>query len=169
MHNDPRITGSIDLVLKAANYMAAQVEALPETVATAAPPDGGWTPAQIAYHVGLLNETMFIPAFAGTAPFVEPAPTDFRETFSFSVVPPRVKTAPFLEPPARVSAAEGVRKLRETTATLAGAMRSLADERLSHCAKLKFATVSMQQLAEFAAEHVTRHQAQLDRALALHG
>jgi hypothetical protein len=164
MPDDARIQASIDLLVKATEHMAAVVSALPQTVATAQPTGGGWTPAQIAYHVGLTSEALFTPTFAGAAPFLEPAPEGFVETFSFDTIPARVQTFPNLVPPA-VGTGEGVRKLREANSALAEAMRSMPAERLSQCAKLGFGTLSIQQMAEFAAGHVLRHQAQLDRIL----
>lgn len=164
MPNDARIQGSVELLVKATEHMAEQVAALPPAVAAAQPADG-WSPAQIAYHVGLTSEVLFAPAFTGAAPFMEPAPDGFVETFSFDTIPARVMTFPHLVPPA-VTPAEGVRKLREANAALAETMRSMPPERLSLCAKLGFGTLSIQQMAEFAAGHVLRHQAQLERTLA---
>jgi hypothetical protein len=165
MQNDPRIVASIEQLTRATTRMVEQVLALAAEAAAARPADGGWSPAQIAYHVGLTSDSLFVPTFAGTAPFLEKTPADFVETFSFATLPDRVKTFPTLEPPAGVSAADGVRRLREGNAALADAMRSMPEERLSLCARLPFGTLSIQQMAEFGAGHVLRHQAQLDRTV----
>jgi hypothetical protein len=70
-----------------------------------------------------------------------------------------------LEPP-RVSKREALEKLDDTIERLVELMRKLRPHRLAHCASLPFGTLSIQQMAEFAALHVARHQAQIERIAA---
>jgi hypothetical protein len=163
MHTDSRILACIDTLVAASERMRASLEQVDDDIA-ARPAAGGWSPAQIAYHVGVTNERFFLPAFTGAAPFMVSAPEGFTESFSFDSLPARVKTIPPLEPPA-VTKAEAIEKLRASAAHLATAMQEMPPGRLTHCARLQFGTLSIQQMAEFAAAHVVRHQQQLDRAV----
>jgi uncharacterized damage-inducible protein DinB len=164
MYDDARITAATDHLVAATARLRQSLERLSDDAATTPPAQGGWTPAQIVYHVGITNEGFFLPTFAGTAEFLAPAHEGFEETFAFETVPPRIKTFPQLEPP-DVGKADALRKLDASAAAVADALRALPPERVRQCAQLPFGTLSMQQMAEFAAGHVVRHQAQLDRAL----
>jgi uncharacterized damage-inducible protein DinB len=164
MHDDRRITAAADQLDTATARLRESLERLSDEAATKSSPDGGWSPAQIVYHVAITNEGFFHPAFDGSAPFLAKAPDGFSETFSFDTIPGKLKTFPQLEPPA-VAKAEAIEKLNRTATALAAAMRALPAERVGHCATLPFGTLSMQQMAEFAAGHVLRHQAQLERAI----
>jgi hypothetical protein len=164
MHDDRRIIAAADQLDAAIAHLRETLERLSDEAATKRSPDGGWSPAQIVYHVAITNEGFFQPTFEGSAPFLTPTPGGFSETFSFDTMPAKVKTFPQLEPPA-VGKAEALEKLQQTGTAVAAAMRTLPADRLGQCATLPFGTLSMQQMAEFAAGHVLRHQAQLDRAI----
>jgi hypothetical protein len=162
MNHDARIAASAEQLMSATARLRESLERLSEEDATHAPADGGWSPAQVVQHVALTNEGLFLPAFTGAAPFLAQAPANFTETFSFDAIPAKLKTSPMFDPPP-VSRAEALQKLDATAAALASAMRALPQERVAQCANLPFGTLTMQQMAEFAAGHVLRHQAQLDR------
>lgn len=165
MHEDTRITASAERVAAATARMRETLEQLSDEAAARTPAEGGWSPAEIVTHVGLTNERFFLPVFDGEASSVSPAPPGFTETFSFASIPDRIKTFPHLEPPAGATRAGALHKLAETGERLVRAMRELPADRLTHCATLPFGTLSMQQMAEFAAGHLARHQAQLERLL----
>jgi hypothetical protein len=129
-------------------------------------PEGGWNAAQIACHVALTNEWI-AGILSGGMPLAQPSPEGFVERFDMKALPQRLKTSAALEPPAIVSLEAAVDKLRASGHHLSKAIASLSVERgRGYCVILPFATLSLFELAEFAAAHVTRHVGQVERTAA---
>jgi DinB family protein len=164
MHSDTRITSSADRLLAAAARLRMSLERMNDETAERSRTENGWTPAQVVYHVGLVNAGFFIPAFDGSAPFMMPAPDGFVEP-SLERFPGILAAFPQLKPPP-VTKRQAIEKLERTTDQLAAVMRRVSPRRLTHCATLTSGTLSIQQVAEFTVGHVERHQAQLDKVLA---
>ena len=75
----------------------------------AAPADGGWTGAQIAWHVGVINEA-FAGLIDGSIPNARPAPEGFTETPWRAIaeqVPAKLDAPARFHPPATVAARPG--------------------------------------------------------------
>jgi hypothetical protein len=126
----------------------------------------GWSPAQIGCHVAITEEWI-AGVLLGTTPMAQPAPPGFTETFNVQALPARLKTYPNLEPPSVVSLEASLERLRASGQHMSKAIASLTPERGSgFCVKLPFATMSLFELADFAASHVVRHVAQVERAVA---
>jgi hypothetical protein len=164
MHTDTRITSSADRLVAAGARLRQSLERMNNDVAEHGRTENGWTPAQVVYHVGLVNAGFFIPAFDGSAPFMMPAPDGFTEP-SLEEFPGILAAFPQLKPPP-VTKRQAIEKLETTTDELAAVMRRVSPRRLAHCATLTSGTLSIQQMAEFTVGHLERHQAQLDRVLA---
>jgi hypothetical protein len=143
--------------------LASSLRDLSPQAAVQEPPDAGWSPAQIGCHVAITNEWI-AGVLLGTTPMAQPAPPGFTESFAPKAVPAKVKTFPTLEPPAVVSLEAALERLRTSGLKMSKAIASLTPERGSgYCVTLPFGTLSLFELAEFTAAHVTRHQAQLER------
>jgi hypothetical protein len=137
--------------------------------AVTVPASGGWTPAQIAAHVGLFD-TFVAGLVSGRLPLARPAP-DGHADVPFTEVAARVAKRS-LQAPARITAPTSV-SLDEARATFDDGVRQL-DEAMRDLdevrARLTFThpsvgTLSLYQVGEWAASHAIRHNAQLKRAL----
>lgn len=144
------------------------LERLSEAAATRAPAEGGWNPAQIGWHVAVANE-MLAGALTGTVPMAKPVPPDFTEDPAFfSRIPAKVRTFPQLEPPPDATLNTALGKLRASTASVVNALETMSEERArGHVVEFSMGGMSMYQFADFTVGHVSRHQAQLDRTIAV--
>lgn len=165
-HQD-RIHASVTAFLTASEGLIAALDRLNDAAATHTPPGGGWTPAQIGYHVAITNEFL-VGILTGVIPKAFPAPAGFQENPTvFSALPAKVTTFSSLEPPADVTRPQAMARLRESTAVAVKAIESLTPERASgQVVQFPFGAISLYQLSEFLGRHVLRHEAQLQRAAA---
>jgi len=167
MSHQERITAQQTAFTTAMTHFQQVLERLDDEAARRAPADGGWSPAQVAWHVGQTNE-LLAGVITGDVPMATPAPAGFSENSGvFSGVPDRVKTFPQLEPPADVTRADALAKLKGSIPAYLAALQGLTSERASgYCVDFPFGKLSLYQMAEFTAAHVTRHQRQVERATA---
>jgi hypothetical protein len=161
-----RIEGIVLALEKSLADFSRTLEALEEEAAVRTPAAGGWSPAQIGWHVGVTNE-MLSAILTGELPRAEIAPEDFQEQpWDSMTIPDRIQTFPQLEPPADVDLKTAVNKLAGSAATLIESLRTVSHERARHyIVKMSFGTLSLYQVGEFAAAHIDRHHRQLQRAL----
>jgi hypothetical protein len=123
----------------------------------------GWSPAQIGCHVAMTNEWL-ARILAGETSLARPTPEGFVESFDARAIPAKLKTSPQLEPPAIVSGAAALERLRASGHQVSKAIASLnADRGAGYCVTMSFGTLSLFELAEFAVAHVSRHIGQLPR------
>jgi hypothetical protein len=162
-----RIHASVSAFVSASEGLIAALERLNDGAATHAPACGGWNAAQIAHHVAVTNDFL-AGILTGAIPKAVSAPAGFQENPDvFAHLPSKVTTFPALEPPAGVTRAEAIAKLRESTAQAAKAIEGLSADRASgHVVEFPFGAISLYQLSEFIGGHVVRHQAQLQRSIA---
>jgi hypothetical protein len=146
--------------------LIGHLEGLTDEGAEQPPRDGGWSAAQIGWHVGVSNEWL-AAALRGDRPIAEPPPADFTENWSAIKIPDKVKTFPQLEPPAAPGRGETVRKLRDSGDRVVEALEGLTPERAAYAIKFPFGTLSLYQVGEFVTAHVRRHIRQIERTLAL--
>lgn len=165
-HND-RIRNAVSSFEEANTRLVRMLEGLNDEAAKKAPKDGGWSAAQVGYHVAMTNE-LFAGILAGTVALSQPAPAGFAENAGvFSAVPAKIETAPPLQPPAGTTRQDAVAKLRSAQTVIVGAIRALtADRATGHIMQLPFGPVSLYQAAEFLGPHTTRHIAQVERVTA---
>jgi hypothetical protein len=129
------------------------------------PVDEGWSAAQIGCHVAMVNDYM-AAVLMGEKPLAQPAPADFKESFDIRSMPPKLKTSSALEPPAVIGIDAALARLRASGHHMSKAIASLTQERGSrYCVTMPFGTLSLFELADFAAAHVSRHVAQVQRAV----
>jgi hypothetical protein len=162
-----RIHANVSAFVSASEGMIAALERLDDAAATHTPADGEWNAAQIGYHVATTNDFL-AGILTGAIPRTAPAPAGFQENPNvFSQVPSKVTTFSALEPPANVTRAQAIAKLRESTSQAVKAIEGLNAERASgQVVEFPFGAISLYQLSEFIGGHVVRHHAQLQRATA---
>ena len=148
------------------NTLIARLREIPAGAAEHQPDPDSWSPAQVGCHVALTDEWI-AGVLSGAVPMAEAAPAGFNESFNPSGMPDRVKTFPTLEPPNPVSRDMALERLHTSGQHLTKAIASLTNERGSgYVVKLPFGTLSLYEIADFAAGHVSRHVAQVERAVA---
>ena len=162
-----RIHATVSTFLLASEGLIATLERLNDAAATHRPAGGGWTPAQIGYHVAITNDFL-AGILTGASPKAFLAPAGFRENpHVFSGLPEKVPTFSSLEPPADVSRAQAIARLRESTTEAVHAIESLSPQRASgEVVQFPFGAISLYQLSEFLGRHVLRHEGQVQRATA---
>lgn len=162
-----RIHTCVTAFQAASDALVSSLEGLSDEVATRTAPDGGWTPAQIGWHVAATSD-LLAGMLTGEVPSAVPAPADFSENPAiFDTVPSKVQTFPVLEPPVSATRAAAIAKLKTSAAATVKAIEALQPDRAcGHVVQMAFGQLSLYQLCEFIGAHVARHQAQLDRAIA---
>jgi hypothetical protein len=146
--------------------LVGRLRDLPAGLAETAPADDAWTPAQIGWHVALTHD-LVAGVLLGSIPMAQPAAEGFKEAFDGSTIPDRAKNSPPLDPPAVCGRDSALEKLRASGQQLTKAMATLTTERgAGYTVTLPFGTLSLFELADFAAAHAKRHLAQIDRAVA---
>jgi hypothetical protein len=150
----------------AQNHLVARLRDMPPANAENRPDIDRWSAAQVGWHVALTNDWI-AGVLTGATPMAEPAAPGFRETLHTLVMPDKVKTFPSLEPPAVVGRDSALEKLRASGQNMSKAIASLSAERGgAFTVTLPFGTLSLFELADFAAGHVARHIGQVDRTVA---
>jgi hypothetical protein len=161
-----RAAASLARFNASSHALVARLREMPPEAAEHARSADEWSAAQVAWHVALVNDWVS-GVLLGSTPGAQPAPAGFKEGFDVRSVPPKLRTVPALEPPQHVSLDAALGRLRTSGQRLMKAIASLTPDRGSNfCVSTMFGTLSLFEVADFAAHHVTRHVAQIDRALA---
>jgi hypothetical protein len=129
-------------------------------------PDGGWSPAQVAWHVAESNRLM-AATLSGALPGARRNDGFVEDPALFSRIPPKLETPiPALNPPDGVTREDALTKLRWSAGPTVKAIETLTPDRAAnYTVKLPFGVMNLYQLADFAGAHVGRHKKQLDRCL----
>lgn len=139
---------------------AAQLEQSPDA--------GGWSPAQVAWHVGATNEA-FAGLIDGSIPTARPAPEGFAEMPWSAIatqVPAKLEAPQRFHPPADVTAADALAKLVASQQRLVSALAGLDESRAGLTVKSTVGTpINLYQVGNWAAAHVARHNSQVKRLL----
>lgn len=144
----------------------AKLRDLPPGVAETRPSPEAWSPAQVACHVAMSNEWVS-GVLTGATPGAQAAVPGFCEAFEPGLLPATEETFPDMVPSPHVSRETAFERLRTSNQHLMKAIASLPTERGSGwCVTTAFGTLSLFELADFAATHMTRHLAQVERRLA---
>lgn len=130
-----------------------------------APATGGWTPAQIAWHVADTN--LHVAALlSGRVPGVTEIRGFAEDPAAFSKIPERVPIPiPDVQPPADATRKDALEHLRASEAPAVSAIESLTEDRARNFAvDFPFGTLNLYQVAEWVGAHINRHRAQLTRS-----
>ncbi|HEX2338918.1 MAG TPA: DinB family protein [Vicinamibacterales bacterium] len=133
----------------------------------AAPAAGGWSVAQIAWHVATVNDSFASIMAEGRG--TEPAASGFVERTWRDIVagmPPKLEAPRSARPPELVDAQAALVRLRESAGRVRAAIAGLTPERAGKCLHSGIVgTISVYQVAEWATAHAIRHNWQAKRAL----
>ena len=135
-----------------------------------APEGGGWSAAQIGWHVAAVT-TRFASLVSGDAAGLQPLPQDFVERDWSTIgntIPSRLQAPRGTEPPPRVTRDEAVAALEASGLRLARALDLVTPERgggFGLNSPIVGGTINVYQIAEWATAHVIRHNRQAKRAL----
>jgi hypothetical protein len=145
--------------------LVTKLREMPAAAAEHAPGDDQWSAAQVGWHVALTNDWI-AGVLLGSTPAAHPVPAGFKERFDAGALTTKLKTLAAFEPPAAVSRDSALGRLRASGQQVSKAIAALTPERgANYCVTLRFGTLSLFEFADFAASHVGRHVAQVDRAL----
>lgn len=133
------------------------------------PSEGGWSAAEISWHVGAINNA-FAGLIDGSVPNARPAPEGFVETPWTEIamrVPVKLEAPPRFHPPADLTAENALDMLRLSKDKMLQALKELTEERaLGFTVKSSVGTpVNLYQVGTWAAAHVARHNAQVKKLI----
>jgi len=133
------------------------------------PADGGWSAAQIGWHVAAVNAS-FAGLVSGERSGAQPLPDGTSETPWAEImkgIPGKLEAGKRVQPPAEVRRDEVLTALAESAATLDAALAGLDPERGSRYAITHPAigTITLGQFGDWATAHTIRHNAQAKRVL----
>jgi uncharacterized damage-inducible protein DinB len=143
----------------------------PDDLVHRTPADGGWSAAQIGWHVAAVDG-QFADLVSGARPGAQPLAGDARERAWPEVVagiPQRIEAGKRVQPPADAQRAAVLHMLEESAAKLDAALAALEEARgagfaITHPA---LGTITLRQFGEWATAHTIRHNAQAKRVLGL--
>ena len=150
--------------------LVARLRRVEHAAAERGPEGGGWSAAQIGWHVAAVT-TRFANLVSGDAAGVQPLPPDFVErdwTRIGGTIPARLQAPKSTEPPPRVTRDDAVAALEASGVRLARALDLVTPERgagFGLTSPIVGGTINVYQIAEWAAAHVIRHNRQAKRVL----
>ncbi len=154
----------------ALDRLIARLESAEAAAAERPRADGGWSAAQIGWHVATVN-TAFAGIIVGAVTRdVAPAPPGFVEAPWSEVaerVPRKLIAPPASQPPADVKLSDAVQRLRSSGELMRRALAGLTPERGAGfiVESSIVGTISMNQVGEWAVAHIIRHNAQAKAVL----
>jgi uncharacterized damage-inducible protein DinB len=135
---------------------------LPPGLAEVRPDRDSWSPAQIGCHIAMSNEWI-ANALAGLEPHARPI-AERMSAFDPSGLAPTEESFPALVPPNPVSREVALERLRNSSQRVSRAIAALSSERgTTEGVTLAVGTMSLYELADYAATHMARHLAQVER------
>ena len=149
--------------------LVARLRRVSDEAAHKAPDSGGWSAAQIGWHVAAVT-TRFAGLMSGDIEGAQPLPPDFQEREWASIaaqVPGKLTARGPVLPPAVVGRTEAIAALEAAGTRMARALDTLTPERggrtgITHQI---VGTINLYQLGEWATAHVIRHNRQAKRVL----
>ena len=163
--HDARIADLLTRLQETSDRFCARLEAAGPRAEQAA---SGWTPAQIAVHVAMVNHSI-AGVIAGSTPGAAPPADGFQERAwrdVVSQVPARNEAPPRFHPPERVALSDALQQFRASMAHLRTAMQTLAPDRARYCfTNRAVGMITLYQAGDFAIAHMIRHNQQAKRIL----
>lgn len=132
--------------------------------------NGGWSAAQVGWHVAAVN-TRFAALIAGDVAAAKPLPPEFVErpwAEIAAAIPGQLDAPSAALPPPAVTRHDAIAALESSAVKMARALDTLTPERGSRIGVTSpvVGTINLYQVGDWAAAHVERHFAQAQRALA---
>ena len=166
--HDERIDGLRRAYDEAHGRFVARLERVAAEALEAVPSEGGWSAAQIAWHVAAVD-TAFAGLISGQRPS-QPLAADFQERAWSDVValiPRQLEASRSVMPPPGVRRDEALLALAGAATRMTSALRDLTAERgagfgISHHL---VGTINLYQIGDWAIAHTIRHNAQAKKLL----
>jgi hypothetical protein len=161
-----RIRSAAGVFRTAYEAFVAALDAMDDESAVRPSSGGGWSPAQVAWHVAESNRLM-AAMLSGALPGARRTEGFVEDGGLLSRIPSKLETPiPALNPPDGVTKEDALTKLRWSAWPTLKAIEALTPDRAAnYTVKLPFGLMNLYQLAEFSGVHVGRHKKQLDRCL----
>ena len=141
----------------------------PQDAAERVPGEGGWSAAQIGWHVAAVDAS-FAGLISGELPGAKPLP-DGQAAKPWAeivaAIPPRLEAGKRVQPPADAKQDDVLRRLADAAAKMDAALAGLDAERGARFAVTHpiVGTVCLADVGEWAIAHTIRHNAQAKRVL----
>ncbi len=150
--------------------LVARLRACEDEAAERVPKGGGWSVAQIGWHVARVTTT-FAGVIAGDVPGARPLPDGFEPRAWADVVsgiPAKLEARGAVVPPRGVRRLQALKDLEASGVRMAHAFDTLTPERGSRYGITNpiVGTISLYQVGEWATAHVIRHNKQAKDVLA---
>jgi hypothetical protein len=145
----------------------SRLESAPAEAAERPAEGGGWSAAQIGWHVAATNEG-FAALVDGSRPMARAPEPGFEETPFADIqsrVPDKLEAPDMFAPPASVTRDEALARARASAQRFATAYRALDEQRAGWTIKSILGLLTVAQVGDWAVAHVIRHNAQAKRAL----
>ena len=141
----------------------------PAEAAERVPADGGWSAAQIGWHVAAVDGS-FAGLISGELPGAKPLPAgESAKPWSeiVAAIPGKLEAGKRVQPPADVTRDDVLRRLDEAAAKMDAALAGLDAERGARYAITHpvVGTVCLADIGDWAVAHTIRHNAQAKRVL----
>lgn len=167
MTHQERVSQTIAGFDAAMTRFVDRVATVSEAEGTRVPAGGGWTVAGITWHVAATNEG-FAALVDGSRPLARAPEPDFVETpFAeiAAMVPGQLEAPDVFHPPAGLTMAQALEKLRASQQRFRDAYSALPESRGLWTVKSILGLITVYQVGDWAMAHVARHNAQAKRAL----
>jgi len=147
----------------------ARLRGAPEDAVHRAPGDGGWSAAQIGWHVAAVDAS-FAALLSGASPAAKPvadaAPVKTWGELA-AAMPEKLEAGKRVQPPADVRRDDVLKALSDAASKMDAALAGLTEERglgyaVTHPV---IGTVALTHVGDWAAAHVARHNKQAKRVL----
>ena len=141
----------------------------PEDAVHRVPAEGGWSAAQIGWHVAAVD-AQFADLVSGARPGAQPLGDGAAEkpwTEIVAGIPKRIEAGKRVQPPPDVKRDDVLSLLSESAAKLDAALAALEEQRgATHAITYPaIGTITLRQFGEWATAHTIRHNAQAKRVL----
>lgn len=167
MTHQERVAQTIAGFEAAMSRFVDRVESASEAEGTRVPPGGGWTVAGITWHVAATNEG-FASLVDGSRPLARAPEPDFVEEPFADIaarVPGQLEAPEMFHPPADLTLADALAKLRASCQRFKDTYKALPESRGLWTVKSVLGLITVYQVGDWAVAHVARHNAQLKRTL----
>jgi hypothetical protein len=148
----------------------ARLRAADDQAAARAPEGGGWSAAQIGWHVARVT-TRFAGVMSGDAPGAQALGEGFAERPWASIVagiPGRLQAPHAFQPPPGVTRMEAIAALEASGMAMARALDAVTPDRgaaLGITSPIVGGPINLYQVGEWATAHVIRHNKQAKQTL----
>jgi uncharacterized damage-inducible protein DinB len=167
--HEERISGVREAYRAAHDRLVARLRQASDADVHRRPADGGWSAAQIGWHVAAVDGS-FAAVLSGEVAAAKPLSEGEAKPWAEIVasMPQRIEAGRRVQPPPDARRDDVLAALTASAAKLDAALAALSEERGSGYAITHpvLGTVALDQIGDWATAHVIRHNAQAKRALA---